>query len=138
MPRKSSDSYVTHRIELGKYERDLLSGTVIPTYQVSSIGNALPYIAIGGCCIAITWASVWALYTIYGFKEEAKAELNKWVDPIKGAGGYYKDGEFIPEGWWKANPLAWLGNILIPNREPLPQPADGSERPSANPFTWGT
>ena len=79
MPRKSSDSYVTHRIELGKYERDLISGTVIPTYAVASIGKSLPYIVVGGCAVVLTWGTIWALFKIYGFKDEAVEVLTKTI-----------------------------------------------------------
>ena len=77
MPRKSSDSYVTHRIELGVKERKMLEQYQIPK-QVESVARASGYVVGAG---AVALAAV-GLYWFFDAGWGIRSKIRNHVDDI--------------------------------------------------------
>ena len=124
MPRKPSDNVVTHRIELGVFERKLIEDKILPTYQTKEVGETLAAMlqAVGSISAGTlaAYVSLWTAWkTFPTLKDEMKEQVKETVD-------YFATGGFVPEdndgmgGKW--NPISWLANIFIPNAEPIERP----------------
>jgi len=85
MPRAKSESYRTIRIEMGVREREMaeaaLSLGAIPVYAVG-LGVVAAGVGIGAAGIGVYWASK----KLYGWGEEAAAEIQDWIDNVGGVG----------------------------------------------------
>ena len=61
MPRKKSDQVITHRIELGAWERENIGKPVAETAQAASAATSLGVVALGGgallaaYCLYVAW-----------------------------------------------------------------------------------
>lgn len=70
MPRKGSDQYVTHRLELGVWERKQIEKQLIPK-QIESTAKAAGYVAAGGAMALAAYGLFWALDALYGIVDKA-------------------------------------------------------------------
>ena len=85
MPRKPSDNVVTHRIELGVFERKFLEEKVLPTYQTKEVGETLASIlqAVGSLSAGTiaAYVSLWTAWKTYPtLKDEMKESLGGLLD----------------------------------------------------------
>ena len=126
MPRKASDNVVTHRIELGVFERKFIEEKILPTYQAKEVGETAASVlqAVGSLSAGsiAAYVSLWTAWkTFPTLKEEMKEQ-------VKETANYFTSGDFVPEdddgqgGKW--NPISWLSRIFIPNVKPIEKPSD--------------
>ena len=102
MPRKASDNVVTHRIELGVFERKLIEEKILPTYQAKEIGETTASVlqAIGSASAGTiaAYISLWTAWkTFPTLKDEMKEQVSKVAEVVTGTSDYFTEGEFIPE-----------------------------------------
>ena len=69
MPRKPTDSIVTHRIEFSPWEREQI-GEVLLAGKVALVGTGLGVVATGAGAIAAGVGAFYALKKLYNFGED--------------------------------------------------------------------
>ena len=78
MPKAKPTQVITHRIELGAWERDNLGKPVAETAQTASMISSLGVAGVGVSAIFATYA-VWKLWDVFAF---AKDKVDSFSSPL--------------------------------------------------------
>ena len=90
MPKRQPDQVITHRIELGEWERQNLGRPVAESTQVSSVLQSLGVAGFGTAAIFATYA-LWKLWGVFDFAKEklevVADQFDNATDPEETNGG---------------------------------------------------
>ena len=79
MPRARSDKIWTHRIEMGKWERDSLG----PIIQMSTLAASAGVVAVGGAAALAAYGLFWFFDATAGIRNDIKTNLGGAVDEVQ-------------------------------------------------------
>ena len=78
MPKAKPTQVITHRIELGEWERQNIGKPVSDTAQAASVVTSLGIAGVGVAAIGATYA-IWELWDVFSF---AKQKLDLVTEPL--------------------------------------------------------
>jgi hypothetical protein len=78
MPRKSSNQYITHRIELGVWERKQLEKQAIPM-QIESVARASGYVGVAAAMGLAAYGLYWFFDAGWGITKNIAGALDDWT-----------------------------------------------------------
>ena len=79
MPKRSPDQVITHRIELGEWERQNIGKPVSETAQAASMLSSLGVAGFGVAAIGATYA-IWKLWGVFEYAAEKVASAGNIVE----------------------------------------------------------
>jgi len=72
MPKRKPDQVITHRIELGTWERDNIAAPVAATKQVSNLAGSVSGIAVGGALALAAYGLYWFFDSAFDIRSKIK------------------------------------------------------------------
>ena len=99
MPKAKPTQVITHRIELGEWERKHIGKPVADSAQAASVITSVGVAGVGAAAIFATYA-LWKLWDVFSF---AKQKLDSVTNPL------YEDGPSVSD--FAGGPLRTLGQI---------------------------
>ena len=76
MPKAKPTQVITHRIELGEWERQNIGRPLADTAQVASVGVSIGTAAFGVAAVGATYA-IWKLWDVFSYaKEKVEAAVD--------------------------------------------------------------
>ena len=83
MPKRKPDQVITHRIELGTWERDNIATPVASSKQVSNLANSVSGILVAGGLGLAAYGLYWFFDAGWGIRNEIR---NYWIEKAEAAG----------------------------------------------------
>ena len=82
MPRKASDQVITHRIEMGAWEREHIGKPVATAASNASLITSGAMVVGAGGVVLGAWALYWFFDAVYGIGEVAKEFVKRQAIPF--------------------------------------------------------
>jgi len=95
MPKAKPTQVITHRIELGAWERENLGKPVSETAQAASMLSSLGVAAIGAGAVAASYA-LWKFWGVFDYAKEKVEGFVDTVDDITTPQGSWTDPDYSP------------------------------------------
>ena len=81
MPRAKSDKIITHRIEMGKWERDQIA----PIVQLTGFATSVSLVGAAAAAGVGVYALYWAYDALYGIAGRISDSIEGSIDVVQGA-----------------------------------------------------
>ena len=95
MPKAKPTQVITHRIELGEWERQNIGKPVAETAQAASMISSIGIAGFGAAAIGATYA-VWKLWDVFSFAKEKVEGFIDAADTITTPQGSWTDPDYSP------------------------------------------
>lgn len=119
MPRRPPDQIITHRIELGGWEREQVKD-VKSTLVLTGVAVSAAALASAAAIAVTAYATFWSLKKLYGWGDEA---LDAAKTTATGAWDWYWGPDF-PSTKYGMQALEWLGLMKTPDAPTPPTEAE--------------